>query len=303
MDTGRDQSAKKPRVDARPSSVQVKQEIVVHQGAGAIVAVERVLPMTELGLKMDVAVLHCPICLHPLRPPVFQCKGGHLACPGCRSGGCVKCGNGAAFDIANTAMDDVVLAARMECLHAGCGSCVSYFEASDHQDACPHAPCSCTEPGCAFAAPPPELVAHLVAAHAMPVHRIPYGKVEPIQVSVPEPARVLLVGGAGEEADAFLLTLAAFGPATVVTAVCIRAAACPWPRYTVRMWVNGPPPEEANRRTDTMQTDLEARSSTTPGDVVWEDLRSYLVVPPQYLVGAGPCKLLSINVRIGKATS
>uniref|UniRef100_A0ACD5TS82 Uncharacterized protein n=1 Tax=Avena sativa TaxID=4498 RepID=A0ACD5TS82_AVESA len=221
MDKGRDQIAKKPRVEAPPPSsvLAVKQEIVVHQGAGAIVAVERV-PRTELRLKMDVAVLHCPICLHPLRPPVFQCKGGHLACPGCRSGGCVKCGNGAAFDIANTAMDDVVLAARMECLHAGCGSCVAYFEASDHQDACPHAPCSCTEPGCAFAAPPPELVAHLVAAHAMPVHRIPYGKVEPIQVSVPGPARVLLVGGAGEEADAFLLTLAAFGPATVVTAVC-----------------------------------------------------------------------------------
>jgi hypothetical protein len=132
-------------------------------------------------------------------------------------------------------------------------------------------------------------------------HKLRYGKTSEIEVPVPEPARSLLTG-AEEDDDVFLLTVGALGEVTFVSAVCIRAAACPWPRYTVRLWVNGPLPAEANRRTDTVLADIEATSSTKPGAVVLGDLTSYLTVPPRYLVGAGPAKVLSLNVRVGKTT-
>ncbi|XP_071683022.1 putative E3 ubiquitin-protein ligase SINA-like 6 [Lolium perenne] len=300
MEKGRDQSAKKPRLDLKAlPSVPVKQEIVVRQAAGPIVAVEHVAVM-KIDLQIDVPVLHCPICFGKLKPPVFQCMRGHAACHGCLAGGCGVC-DGAAFDVPNTAMDGVVSSVRAICDYDGCGRFITYHEADDHKDACPHAPCSCTEPGCTFKAPPRALVEHLVAAHAMREHKLCYGKTSEIEVPVPEPARSLLTG-AEEDDDVFLLTVGALGEVTFVSAVCIRAAACPWPRYTVRLWVNGPLPAEANRRTDTVLADIEATSSTKPGAVVLGDLTSYLTVPPRYLVGAGPAKVLSLNVRVGKTT-
>ncbi|CAM0950310.1 unnamed protein product [Alopecurus aequalis] len=215
---------------------------------------------------------------------------------------CGRCEDGGvAFDVPSTAMDDVVSAARVQCPHDGCETYVAYHGVPDHQRACPHAPCWCTEPGCRFVGSVPALVAHLATAHAMPVNMIPHSKVQHIQVTVPVPSRRLLVG-AEDEGGAFLLTVHSLGAVTIITAVCIRAEACPWPRYTVKMWVDGPP-AEANRKTDSMLTDFDATSSTTPGAVSIEDLTSYLMVPPRYLVGAGPRKELSLHVRIGRTTS
>ncbi|CAM0949011.1 unnamed protein product [Alopecurus aequalis] len=290
-----DHSAKKQRLDG-----PVKQETVA---AGAIVPAEHG-PRMEVAMKMDVTVLHCPICLRPFKPPVMQCKRGHLACGGCCHDG-APCGScGAAFDVPNTAMDDVVSAARVQCPHDGCETYVAYHGVQDHQSACPHAPCWCTEAGCGFVGLAPALVAHLAAAHAVPVNMVPYCKAQHIQVTVPEPSSRLLVG-AGDEGGAFLLSSHSLGAATVITAVCIRAEACPWPRYTVKMWANGPrkAAPAANRKTDNMMTEFEATSSTTPGAVSLEDLTSYLMVPPGYLVGAGPSKELSLNIRIERTTS
>jgi hypothetical protein len=74
MEKGRDQSAKKPRLDLKAlPSVPVKQEIVVRQAAGPIVAVEHVVVM-KIDLQIDVPVLHCPICFGKLKPPVFQVR-------------------------------------------------------------------------------------------------------------------------------------------------------------------------------------------------------------------------------------
>uniref|UniRef100_A0ACD5TRY7 Uncharacterized protein n=1 Tax=Avena sativa TaxID=4498 RepID=A0ACD5TRY7_AVESA len=198
-------------------------------------------------------------------------------------------------------------APHSKCPHDGCERYVTYHEVLEHQSACPHAPCHCTEPGCGFAGPTPALVAHLDAAHAMPVHKVPYGKTTRIQVPVPGLPRCVLVG-AGDEGDAaFLLTLGALGAATVVSAVCIRAAAaCPWPRYTIKMWSNGPPltAPATNRVMDIVLAEFDATSSTTPGAVAFDDqLTSYLTVPPGYLVGDGPSKELSLHIRIEKITS
>ena len=205
-------------------------------------------------------------------------------------------------------MDEVVSAARIGCPHDGCEVYVPYHEIQDHESACPHAPCSCTaDPCCGFVGPAPALVAHLATAHAMPVHKVTYGKVHRIQVTAPEPARRLLVA-AGDDGggDAFLLRLGTLGIATVVTAVCIRAEACTSPSYSVKMWVNGPrlAAPAPSHKTDMMLADFEATSSTAPGDVAFEDLTSYLMVPPGYLVeGAGPAKELPLHVRIGRTTT
>ncbi|CAM0878960.1 unnamed protein product [Alopecurus aequalis] len=294
-----DQSAKKQRVEVLPNGSAVKQEN--DAAGGAAVHGSRV----EVTLKMDVSVLHCPLCFRALKPPVFKCKGGHLACSGCVAelpgSQCQRCEGGGGFDPEPT-MDAVVSAARVRCLHDGCERYVAYYDAADHKSACPHAPCLCTEPGCGFTATPAALVAHLLAAHSMPVHRIPYGKANRIQVPVPGPARRLLVG-AGDDGGVFLLTVCALGVTTVVSAVCVRADACVAPRYMIKLWANGPPSPGASRRVDTMLADVLATSSATPGAVALEDLTSFLTVPPRYLVGEGASKELPLHVRVEKITS
>ena len=62
-----DQSAKKARVELLPNGSAVKQEIVPHEAAGGAVV--------EVTLKMDVSVLHCPVCFRALKPPVFKVRG------------------------------------------------------------------------------------------------------------------------------------------------------------------------------------------------------------------------------------
>ncbi|KAM0889444.1 hypothetical protein ACQ4PT_027709 [Festuca glaucescens] len=161
----RDQSAKKPRLDLEAlPSVPVKQEIVVHQAAGAIVPVEHVA-RTEIDLRMDVPVLHCPICFRQAQAAGVpgacssfcftvrfdsitacsagaqcsrrcadliswirtQCMGGHAACHGCLAGGCGMC-DGAAFVIPNTAMDGVVSSARARNIYCVTKDDIGRFE-------------------------------------------------------------------------------------------------------------------------------------------------------------------------------
>ena len=77
-----DQSAKKPRLEPSPS-IRVKKEDAVHEGTageggggggGAVVlaAAEVTGPRVEGAIKMDMNLLHCPLCSRPLKPPVFQ---------------------------------------------------------------------------------------------------------------------------------------------------------------------------------------------------------------------------------------
>ena len=50
-----------------------KQEMVVHE-EGEIMQMEHD-PVTELSMvSMDLTLLHCPLCLHPLTPPVYEVR-------------------------------------------------------------------------------------------------------------------------------------------------------------------------------------------------------------------------------------
>ncbi|KAI4997901.1 hypothetical protein ZWY2020_053243 [Hordeum vulgare] len=82
-----------------------------------------------------------------------------MACGRCLVEPCAKCGG--AFDACNTAMDAVVSWTTADCDHAGCGRYVTYHDLAGHRGECPHAPCVCTVPGCAFAGPAPALLSHL----------------------------------------------------------------------------------------------------------------------------------------------
>ncbi|XBH84994.1 hypothetical protein VPH35_073022 [Triticum aestivum] len=87
--------------------------MVVH-GEGEIMETEQDPTMEFSKVSMDLTVLHCPLCLCPLTPPVYECKGGHLACAVCRverpgnQRQCQKCKCDSGFDMQNTAVDFVL---------------------------------------------------------------------------------------------------------------------------------------------------------------------------------------------------
>ncbi|CAM0909818.1 unnamed protein product [Alopecurus aequalis] len=144
-----------------------------------------------------------------------ECIGGHLACGGCVAalpgGLCETCEDGDGIFGPCPALDAVVSSARVACPHAACGLFVIYHETGEHQNACPHAPCHCMEPGCGgFAASPAALAGHLAAVHAVPVRNVKYGTVSRLQVPVSVP-RLLLV--AEDDGRVFLLTVGALGGA------------------------------------------------------------------------------------------
>uniref|UniRef100_A0A8I7B8X5 SIAH-type domain-containing protein n=1 Tax=Hordeum vulgare subsp. vulgare TaxID=112509 RepID=A0A8I7B8X5_HORVV len=259
-------------------------------GSGSVV-VPAAGASRDAKVKMDMRVLQCPLCTLTLKPPVVQCKGGHLACGGCPAEPCRRCEHGGAFDIRNTAMDAVVSAARVECPHDGCRACVAYHELGDHRGACPRAPCSCPEPGCSFAAPPRALLAHLFVRHSMPAHRFQYGKDFRLLVPASEPSRRLLIGG--DDGRAFLLSAGALGAATAAWVVCVRAGAVPRPQYSCKMWSIMPPSQ------DIVVVKTKVTSSSSPGAVT---AASFLTVPPRYYRAgpAGVSKLVPLNVRIDK---
>ncbi|XBI19100.1 hypothetical protein VPH35_060717 [Triticum aestivum] len=81
-------------------------------------------PMMELSMvSMDLTLLHCPLCLRPLKPPVYECKGGYLPWADCRverpgnQRQCQKCKHGGDFDVRNMAVDAILSSVRVECPH------------------------------------------------------------------------------------------------------------------------------------------------------------------------------------------
>ncbi|XP_037417403.1 putative E3 ubiquitin-protein ligase SINA-like 6 [Triticum dicoccoides] len=302
-----DESANKARLEL-PNG-HVKQEVGVHHAVGgddggAIVPAEAGHgSRVELAVKIDMSVLHCPLCTLPFKPPVFQCnKGGHLACGGCVAllpgGQCRACEDGGGFFSPCPALDAIVSSTKIVCPNAGCQTYVPYHEAADHRSACPHAPCHCTEPGCGFVGAPQALAGHLVDLHSVPVRTVQYGRVSQVPVSGP---RQLLV--AEEDGRSFLLTVGALGAAAAaVSVVCVRASASTQPRFSCKMWVNLVQPASGGRA-DMVLVDIQMRSSATPGAVVAVDEPTFLAVPRMYMVpvdGDAASMEVPLNIRVDK---
>ncbi|XP_020156455.2 putative E3 ubiquitin-protein ligase SINA-like 6 [Aegilops tauschii subsp. strangulata] len=257
-------------------------------------------------VSMDLTLLHCPLCLHPLKPLVYECKGGHLACADCcgeRPGNhrqCQKCERGGGFDVRNTAMDAVLSSVRVECQHEGCGLYVTYHKLTIDQSMCPLAPCKYPVPVCGYEGPPPALPHHISTVHHMPMHKIQYGKVLQLQVPVSEPRLLLFVE---EDGRVFFLVggVLDIGVPITVSVVCIRAGASPPPHYAAKLWANGPPGEPKGR-TDAVKVEIKVTSSKDPGDVVVQEL-TFFTIPPKLLAGAGLSRTVSLHIQIDKLTS
>uniref|UniRef100_A0A0D9UW79 SIAH-type domain-containing protein n=1 Tax=Leersia perrieri TaxID=77586 RepID=A0A0D9UW79_9ORYZ len=198
----------------------------------------------ELAVRIDMTMLHCPICFLAFKPPIFQ------------------------------------------------------------RD-CPHAPCACPEPGCAFAASPPALVDHLTAAHSCPVvDKVEYGK--PLCVRVPVPAserrRVLV---AEEDNRVFVLAVAGIGgggrAATAVSLLRVAASAEAEPRYRCRMWANAP---AAGGKADIAMVDMDVASTgaVAGGGGGVEEAAMFLGVPAKMLHGE-ESKEIVLGICIDKKTS
>ncbi|XP_048544954.1 E3 ubiquitin-protein ligase SINA-like 10 [Triticum urartu] len=255
-------------------------------------------------VSMDLTLLHYPLCLCPLKPLVYECKGGHLAYADCRverpgnQRQCQKCERGGGFNVQNTVVHAVLSSVRVECPHDGCGLYVTYHKLADHRSVCPLAPFKCHVPVYGYEGPPPATLSHHISTmHPMPVHRIQYGKVLQLQVPLSEP-RLLLF--AEEDGCAFFLvgSILDIGMPIAVSVVCVRAGSSPLPHYVAKLWANGLP-REPKGRTNAGKVEMEVTSSKDPSDVAVHEL-TFFTVPPKLVAGA---KLVSLHIEIDKLTS
>ena len=131
----------------------------------------------------------------------------------------------------------------------------------------------------------------------MPVHRIQYGKVLQLQVTLSEPQLLLF---AEEDGCTFFLVdgVLDIGSPIAVSIICIRAGASPLPHYMAKLWANGPPGEPKGT-TDAVKLEMEVTSSKDPGNIDVQEL-TFFTVPPKLLAGA---KLVSLHIQIDKLTS
>uniref|UniRef100_A0A0E0JDG9 RING-type E3 ubiquitin transferase n=1 Tax=Oryza punctata TaxID=4537 RepID=A0A0E0JDG9_ORYPU len=304
--------AKKAKAVSLSPNGQVKREMAeegaageeVEAGGAMIAAVEGdAFEKVEITMRIDMAVLHCPLCLLPLKPPTYQCAAGHLACSSCHGDvpgkQCHACDGGGVVGVYARcpALDTFLRAAKIPCPNDlfGCRSYVAYYDVAAHQRACPHAPCSCSEPRCDFLGSPPMLLAHLVADHSWPVSKVPYGEV--LTIHVPESERRhLIVAGAGEDERVFVLSVGALGVATAVSVACVRANAAAGPRYRCKLWAHAP-----GGAADFVHMDSAVVSSAAaPGEVAVHEAAMFLTVPPclLHMLDAGTSKEMLLRLSI-----
>ncbi|KAJ3709291.1 hypothetical protein LUZ61_012996 [Rhynchospora tenuis] len=133
----------------------------------------------ELGVTIDADLLDCSICFHPLRPPLFQCMNGHVACSSCWSKLHDKCHVCTLPVLSrNTALEKLLESVRLPCIyaHLGCPHSISYSHRELHTDTCHFGPSSCPIPGCSHKAFPGAWLPHFIQDHNYPNTTFLYGQ-------------------------------------------------------------------------------------------------------------------------------
>ncbi|CAO2174414.1 unnamed protein product [Urochloa humidicola] len=311
------QSSKKGRGESPMAQVEFEdlEEADEASAKDALVAVEGPAAGVEITVRIAKARLHCPVCTLPLKPPIFQCLFGHLACSACLNqlpdtGRCFVCKHIGAYG-RSKAMEDMVRTTKIQCPYDvyGCESYVTYYAVAEHQRACPHAPCICSEAGCGgFVGTSAALRDHLRDAHTWPVDVVRYGTALQLRVPEIDPAqhRRLLVADAGQnggDGAVFLLAVGALGdvPLRLVSLVCARpiAAAAVGPRYACSLRAVGPMSVDGpcGGEKESMEAEMTVPSSASPGEASLEEVAS-LVVLRRML--HGPFQEMHVSVRIDK---
>ena len=188
----------------------------------------------------------------------------------------------------------------IQCPNVDCGTLVASNGVNDHYMACPQGPWGCTEPGCDFTGRPQDLLSHLGVSHSIPVLMFRDGVPAWCSMQAPVgPQRRTFIFGF-EDGGVFVMVAGPLGPATLVSFLCVRSAACFWPRYTVEVLATGPPSPAGITDTDTLTAVIKPTSTASPGAITFNQITSFLAVPPRYLIEGRPYKVLSFCVCIKK---
>lgn len=308
------------------------------QEAGAMV----VAPEPEaIAVRIDMAMLHCPICFLPLKPPIFQVPCLLLQClmlhPFLVSWlHSYESFLSLSIDLCSAMLGTWLAAtAAARSPAAGATRAKASASASSTPALAPWRPSSrrprssaptrrtaagATSPTTPStttsarartrraharspAAASPALLEHLAAAHSCHVDKVEYGKALCLRVPASERRRRLLVGE--EDKRVFLLAMAAVGAASAVTLVRVAASAETAARYRCKMWANAPAAAAvagaASGKADMVMVDMEVASSGAAPGGVAVEEATFLAVPPKMLHGEH--KEIILGICIDKKTS
>ncbi|KAF7020461.1 hypothetical protein CFC21_033553 [Triticum aestivum] len=138
-------------------------------------------PREGHNVSMGMDALDCPVCFHPLRPPIYQCSVGHFICSSCRPklgrNKCHLCSAETTFQRC-LGMERLMESVKVPCSNAkyGCVEKLTYYQKDEHEKECPNAPCFCPESSCSFAGATDALLDHFSSQHKWPSTTIKYSE-------------------------------------------------------------------------------------------------------------------------------
>ncbi|CAL4964924.1 unnamed protein product [Urochloa decumbens] len=297
--------------DGAEDEPTVEAEAAAPHEAEATVGPSESPAMPPAAIQVDKARLYCLLCSSLLKPPIYQCPVGHVACCSCRvklpDSHCRSCpggGGGAAVSAYAhcPGLDLFFSDLRVPCHYAeyGCESFVPYLRSVEHRDACAHAPCHCPEPGCYLISSPRALAAHLAADHSWPADDIAYGT--PLMIAVPVPAAASSPAPArhvrllrGDDASVFAVAACALGGGAAVSVVLVRANSPAHPRFACTFCAKG-----LLEGSCCFFATVPVRSSAlADGDGVAPEKEIYFAVPGELLCEGS--RELAVSVRIDRS--
>ncbi|KAJ3677215.1 hypothetical protein LUZ60_002939 [Juncus effusus] len=101
--------------------------------------------------RIDPDSLDCSICFNPLRPPLYQCLNGHVACSPCWTKLHHKCHICTVeVSMRNIALEKVLESIQIPCsfIKSGCLKSFTYSEREEHEQNCRFRPSPCPVRNC-----------------------------------------------------------------------------------------------------------------------------------------------------------
>ncbi|XP_037078590.1 probable E3 ubiquitin-protein ligase sinah [Pollicipes pollicipes] len=121
-----------------------------------------------------IQLFECPVCHEYMRPPIHQCKKGHVICQKCRpkvKGICPLCKQLVANQT-NLMMEKISTLIKFPCVYApkGCDELVPLREKSHHETTCARRPVHCeyARRGCGALLPLRDMTGHVRQCHFRP---------------------------------------------------------------------------------------------------------------------------------------
>ncbi|XP_006656079.2 E3 ubiquitin-protein ligase SINA-like 10 isoform X1 [Oryza brachyantha] len=225
-----------------------------------------------LNVQIDPDVLDCSICFDSLRPPLYQCQNGHVACSACWSklnNKCHVCSRDANF-ARNIALEKIVESIKSSCSYAKWGCCkfINYAQRDTHEESCPFAPSVCPIYGCGYNGFTGHWSQHFLSRHRSEVLRFIYSQPFNVNLEVSVPFLALL----GEDDHLFLLlnnSMMPFGHALSV--VCLRTGNLNW-KFSYEI-------EATSRKKPENRLQLKASVSNTKHWTGLYPAEAFLLVP------------------------